>query len=95
MVQRIDVGNERVELVETSSATADSLAQKISSSEPRYSFFRYEHEYEGETVAPVVFVYTCPSGSKIKEKMLYASSRAGAIAAAESEAGVSVGKRVC
>ena len=94
-IKKIDIPNERIELVSTTSATPHDLAGQIVTTEPRYSFFRYEHDYEGETAAPIVFIYTCPPDSKIKEKMLYASSKAGVVATAESEAGVVVGKRVC
>ncbi len=38
----------------------------------------------------MVFIYTCPSGSKVKERMVYASSRAGVLAAARNEAGLAV-----
>jgi hypothetical protein len=42
----------------------------------------------------VVFVYTCPTGSSIKERMLHASSRRNAIAVAEEE-GLKIEKKVC
>ena len=93
-LQKIDVSKESIELADTSSTEADGLASAISGSEPRYSFFRYSHDFEGQEQAPIVFLYTCPSGSKIKERMLYASSRAGVIAAAGSDAGLEITKKV-
>lgn len=42
----------------------------------------------------MVFVYTCPTGSSIKERMLHASSRGNAIAVAEGE-GLKILKKVC
>lgn len=70
------------------------LASHISASEPRYSF--YKHSYNGvdgqETAT--VFIYTCPSASKVKDKMLYASSRRSAEALAEREAGIKLVKKV-
>jgi hypothetical protein len=42
----------------------------------------------------LVFIYTCPSSSKIRERMLYSSSKAGVITAAENEASVTVIKKV-
>ena len=92
--QMIDVGREAVELAGTSKTGPEDLASHISDSDPRYSFFRYRHEHEGHEQSPIVFIYTCPSGSKIKERMIYASSRAGVIAAAGKEAGVEVAKKV-
>jgi hypothetical protein len=41
-----------------------------------------------------VFIYTCPSGSKIKERMVYASTKQGFVASAEKEFGIEVAKRV-
>ena len=93
--QKIDVRRETIELAGTSSTNADGLAASISDSEPRYSFFRYSHEFEGQEQSPVVFIYTCPSQSKIKERMLYASSKSGTMAVAEGEAGLEIAKKVC
>ena len=92
-IKKIDVPHESIELVSVSSVEAEELSQAISDSEPRYSFFRFSHDYEGQRQAPIIFVYTCPSGSKIKERMLYASSRAGVITTA-NEANIEVGKKV-
>ncbi|KAI9691566.1 MAG: Twinfilin-1 [Bathelium mastoideum] len=91
---KIDVASETVQLVSTSSATPDTLTQAISATEPRYSFYRYSEPIpESESANPIVFIYTCPSESKIKERMLYASSRSSVIALASSEAGIEVAKR--
>ena len=95
MLQKINVAKEAIELAGTGSTEAEGLASNISDTEPRYAFFRYSHDFEGQEQAPIVFVYTCPSGSKIKERMLYASSRAGVIAAASSDAGLEITKKVC
>lgn len=92
--QKIDAAQETIELAGTSLTEADALAITISDSEPRYSFFRYSHDFEGQDQQPVVFIYTCPSGSKIKERMLYASSRSGMIAAASSDGGLTIAKKV-
>lgn len=42
----------------------------------------------------MVFVYTCPMGSSIKERMLHASSRRNAVAVAEGER-LRILKKVC
>lgn len=42
----------------------------------------------------IVFIYTCPADSKIKEKMLYASTRAAVVATVENECGLRIQKRV-
>ena len=46
------------------------LGKQISETEPTYTFYRYPGS------SGVLFIYTCPSGSKIKDRMIYASSRA-------------------
>ncbi|KAI9830370.1 MAG: Twinfilin-1, partial [Thelocarpon superellum] len=90
---KINVADEKVELADTSSTDAEKVASTISGTEPRYSFFRYQHEFDGKEESPVVFIYTCPESSKVKERMLYASSRAGIISTASSEAGLTVVKK--
>ncbi|KAI9808384.1 MAG: Twinfilin-1 [Pycnora praestabilis] len=91
---RIDIPNETIELADTNATDAEGLASAISDSEPRYSFFRYTHDYEGQEQAPIVFIYTCPSGSKIKERMVYASSRAGMVNNASTQIGLTIVKKL-
>ncbi|KAH0349021.1 actin monomer binding protein-like protein, partial [Aureobasidium melanogenum] len=63
------------------------LSSEISSSEPRYSFYNYPGQ-QG-----VVFMYSCPSKSKIKERMVYASSRSQLVTLA-SNVGLNITKRL-
>ena len=88
--KRINVATETIELAGTSFTDAAGLADEISVQQPMYSFFRYS--YGGES--PIVFIYTCPPGSKIKERMLYATSKLTFVKAVEDEAGLNVVKRV-
>ena len=90
----IDVPTETLELVEAGHAEVDSLVSKISETEPRYTFFRYDHDYEGRQESPVIFIYTCPGESKIKERMLYASVRRSMLAVASDKVGIPVEKKV-
>src|ERR1700712_2586822 len=83
-----------MELASSTSAQISSLSSTISGTEPRYSFYRYEHTYNGTTTSPMLFIYTCPSGSKIKERMLYAASSRSAIQVAETEAGLKIEKKI-
>ena len=87
--QTVDIPTEKIVLAHShSDVEAHSVATHISSSSPRYSFYHYP----GSDV--VIFVYTCPTGSSIKERMLHASSRRNAIAVAEQE-GLKIEKKVC
>ena len=49
---------------------------------------------EGSEQSPIVFIYTCPSGSKIKERMVYASTKQGFLASMSSDMGVEIAKKV-
>ncbi|CAG8520857.1 11490_t:CDS:2, partial [Racocetra fulgida] len=46
--ESLDVKNERIELDSTSKIDIDELANTLSSEEPRFSFFTYEHSHEGQ-----------------------------------------------
>ena len=83
-----------LELAGTSSTDAEGLAGSISDSEPRFSFFRYTHDVNGTRQEPLIFIYTCPPGSKIRERMIYASAKLGVIRAAGDELGLEVAKKV-
>lgn len=63
------------------------VASSISSSEPRYTFYNYPGQ-QG-----VVFMYSCPSKSKIKERMVYASSRSQLVTLAQN-VGLEVTKKL-
>ena len=92
--KKINVAIEKIELAESGSADAEGLPSAISATEPRYTFFRYTHSLEGTEQSPIVFIYTCPSGSKIKERMIYASTKQGFLSAASSTFGIEITKKV-
>ncbi|TKA68904.1 hypothetical protein B0A49_03998 [Cryomyces minteri] len=94
---KIDVSTETITLVSHTSTSASSLSSAISDTEPRYSFFRYSppsHTSTASSSPPIIFIYTCPTGSKVKERMVYAASRAFVIQVASTEAGVEVAKKM-
>ncbi|KAF0507788.1 actin depolymerizing protein [Gigaspora margarita] len=90
----LDVKNERIELDSTSKIDIDQLANTISSEAPRFSFFAYEHTHEGQDLRSTVFIYTCPTSSKIRERMLYSSCRGSVISYSESECGLTIAKKL-
>ncbi|KAF2719465.1 actin monomer binding protein-like protein [Polychaeton citri CBS 116435] len=80
-------------LLDTSSKSVQpsDLATSIPSSEPRYSF--YHHPTAGSADQPtILFIYTCPSGSKIKERMVYSTGKSWCRTVAERDAGVTVAR---
>lgn len=85
---------EAIELVETSETDAAGLSAKLSEEEPRFTFFRYRREIEAREDGDVVFIYTCPPRSNVKERMVYACSVRGVLHAANKEAGLEITKRV-
>lgn len=86
---RMDVASETLQLASSSSAGPSTLASAIDGSEPRFSFYRHI-----DSEASVVFISTCPSGAKIKERMLYAASRSNVIDLAQTEGGLKISKRL-
>lgn len=90
--QKIDIPTETIHLDTTTSATPSTLSTSISKTEPRYAFYR--HTSPSTNASSIVFISTCPSGSKVKERMLYAASRNGIIHQVAPEAGITVTKKL-
>ncbi|KAM0125154.1 hypothetical protein ACHAP3_009901 [Botrytis cinerea] len=91
---KMNIAKETMELASKTQTSISEISSTISATEPRFSFYRYTHDHNGSTSSPIVFIYTCPSGSKIKERMIYASSSRSAQQLAESEAGLTIEKRL-
>ncbi|CAN3361075.1 twinfilin-1 [Diutina catenulata] len=73
----IDLEGEKVRLTSEhsgvkASGIVSTLESATQSSSPHYALFQYAPE-------GTAFIYTCPSGSKVKERMLYASFKSGLI----------------
>ncbi|KAL1995125.1 hypothetical protein VTN49DRAFT_1312 [Thermomyces lanuginosus] len=84
----IDISTETIKLASADAdVPPDAVASKIPDSSPRYSYYHFP----GSDV--VLFIYTCPSGSSIKERMLYASTRHVAVTIGETE-GLKLPKKV-
>lgn len=86
---RMDVPTETLQLVSSSTADASSLSSAIDAQEPRYSFYRHS-----DPAASILFISTCPSSARIKERMLYAASRGNVISLAQNDGGLKVAKRI-
>lgn len=86
---RMDVPTETLQLVSTSTANAGSLSSSIDLKEPRFSFYRHS-----DPDSSIIFISTCPSAAKIKERMLYAASRSNVISLAQNDGGLKVAKRI-
>ena len=77
----------------TPSSVAD-LMSAMSTSEPRFTFYRFAHTHNGQELSPVLFVYTCPTvpNRSIKHRMMYALMKKAVLSAAEN-AGLKVEKK--
>ncbi|KAI8381406.1 uncharacterized protein BYT42DRAFT_566404 [Radiomyces spectabilis] len=85
---------ETIDLDTASHVPRSEIKNAIPAHAPRFTFYVCEHESDGNTQESIVFVYTCPPSSKIREKMLYSASRANIIKAAESMADLKVVKKL-
>jgi len=73
----LDITRETIELAgKTAKMDVPALAASLPNNVPRFTIFRYRHKFEGDSFEPVVLVYSCPSESKVKERMLYSTVKA-------------------
>ncbi|KAI8095740.1 hypothetical protein BDF21DRAFT_374090 [Thamnidium elegans] len=86
----LHLNNETIDLDKCADVTINELRNTITENAPRFTFYIYSSSAGKESL---VFIYTCPSGSKIRERMLYSSSKANVILEAENEASVKVIKK--
>ncbi|EPQ58361.1 actin depolymerizing protein [Gloeophyllum trabeum ATCC 11539] len=80
VVLTIDPATETLLLSSSSEKSVHELSTALPTSEPCYAFFAYPHP----SARTIVFIYSCPSASPIKHRMLYSSGSSGVYAAAKS-----------
>ncbi|KAI4859310.1 actin depolymerizing protein [Hypoxylon rubiginosum] len=97
---KINPETEVIELVPDSSSpsTITELVETISSTEPRFTFFRYKATPPrgGDEKNVVLFFYTCPATAAtkgIKFRMLYPLMKRAVLDVAKSEAGLQIEKK--
>ena len=86
---RMHAATETLRLVSSTTATPSSIHAELDTKEPRYAFYRHD-----DAAASIVFISTCPSGAKIRERMLYAASRGNVVSFAQKEGGLKVAKKL-
>lgn len=86
---RMDGQTETLQLVSSSSASPSTIASSIDTKEPRYAFYRHD-----DPDSSIVFISTCPSAAKIRERMIYAASRGNVVSLAQNEGGLKVAKKL-
>ncbi|CAO3590240.1 unnamed protein product [Absidia cylindrospora] len=87
------LNKETVELDNASTVDVKNIKNRIETNAPRFTFYVFEHQHQGESKEAIVFIYTCPPSSKIREKMLYSSSKANVITGATKEADITILKK--
>lgn len=98
-LQKINPQDEAVELVPDSSQPTSiaEASQAISTSEPRFTFFRYRSSSSGaESKDVVLFFYTNPAtgGTKaVKNRMIYPLQKRAVLTMAEKECNCAVEKK--
>ncbi|KAK0225231.1 actin depolymerizing protein [Armillaria nabsnona] len=70
----IDVPTETLTLVSVTSASVEDLSSALPTSEPSYAFFAWSHSHSSSPRRDIIFIYSCPSTSPIKHRMLYSTS---------------------
>ncbi|KAG9028193.1 Twinfilin-1 [Tulasnella sp. JGI-2019a] len=83
----LDPSTETLILTEKKIADVDAIASSLPTSEPSFAFYRWQ---EGK----IVFIYACPSSSKVKSRMMYSSSAAGVVTTAQNLLDFKVFKRL-
>ncbi|KZZ87250.1 Actin-binding, cofilin/tropomyosin type [Ascosphaera apis ARSEF 7405] len=76
----MDISTETLTLIDTASdKSASDIPSLIPTDRPQYTFFRYPGS------SALLFIYTCPPNSSIKDRMFHASSRASVLIAAQNQ----------
>ncbi|CAB4417652.1 unnamed protein product [Rhizophagus irregularis] len=90
----LDTDKEKIELDEARKIDINDLASSFPTDSPRFAFYVYQHTHNGQDVRSNIFIYICPQNSKIRERMLYSSCRGSVITFGESEANITITKKL-
>jgi len=73
---KLDTDKEELKLWDCGNIQGSELSEKIPQDEPRYHLFNFNHDFEGEKIWKVVFIYSCPGYSvPVKQRMMYSSTK--------------------
>ncbi|KAF9453252.1 actin depolymerizing protein [Macrolepiota fuliginosa MF-IS2] len=73
VILTVDPQTETLLLKSSSEITVDQLRSTVPKAEPSYSLFAWPHSYSSPPRRELIFIYSCPSSSPIKHRMLYSS----------------------
>ncbi|KAJ3040808.1 Toll-like receptor 9 [Rhizophlyctis rosea] len=94
VILTIDTAKERIELDKAEATSIQSLKTVVPADVPRFVFLPYLHTFEGESCRPIIFAYICPPQSKVKERMLFSSSRATLLSFVEEQLQIPVARKL-
>ncbi|KAK3399164.1 hypothetical protein B0T20DRAFT_192912 [Sordaria brevicollis] len=96
---KVNPTTETIDLLPPPSSTPSSLSELVSSistTEPRFTFYRYTHTHKGSEESPILFFYTNPTNNggrvAIKQRMLYPLMKRAVLEVAAKE-GLNVDKK--
>lgn len=75
----IVVADEKFDVDYNGTCSIDDVVSKINGSLPRFTFWTYNHNFEDKDLSSIFFIYSCPTSSKVKERMVYSSSKASIV----------------
>lgn len=76
-------------------ATPEHIRKSTPESAGRYHIYHFKHEFNGQNVASNVFLYSVPGqGSKIKQRMVYASCKESVIETIEKRFSIHIDKKI-
>lgn len=91
---RIDLEEEKIHLVSAANIDLLKLPSQIPTDHARYHLYLFAHEYEGQHLESMVFVYSMPGYScSIRERMMYSSCK-GPFSATIERHGIEIAKKL-
>jgi len=78
----IDADNEKITKGNVKTLDVAQLGGEVPNEKPCFHFFRYDHDFEGQNLKSIIYIYSCPDGSgstksaPVRLRMLYSSSKA-------------------
>ncbi|TPX35098.1 hypothetical protein SmJEL517_g02474 [Synchytrium microbalum] len=88
---QLKIDEESIETDRADISSPSDISANVSTTSPRFVLYRYKNP--GDSSDATIFVYVCPGASKVKERMLYSSTRGNVIQVIEESLGA-LGKKV-
>ncbi|KAL4254077.1 actin-binding proteins ADF family protein [Abortiporus biennis] len=70
----VDPSTETLKLHSSAECDANKVGSTLPASDPVYAFFAWAHSITSPPRRDIVFIYSCPSGSPVRHRMLYSSA---------------------